>query len=50
WLSDYAFRIEMSVWPFIFCFVIIIILTLLIVISRAFKATRVDVLKYIKYE
>ncbi|MDM1494862.1 ABC transporter permease [Myroides odoratimimus] len=50
WLSDYAFRIEMSVWPFIFCFVIIIILTLLIVISCAFKATRVDVLKYIKYE
>ncbi|MCC9041907.1 ABC transporter permease [Myroides sp. M-43] len=50
WLSDYAFRIDISVLPFIMCFVIIMMLTLLIVISRAYKATRVDVLKYIKYE
>lgn len=50
WLSDYAFRIDIGVLPFIYCFVLILLLTLLIVLSRAYKATRVEVLKYIKYE
>lgn len=50
WLSDYAFRIEIGVLPFIICFLIIVVLTLLIVFSRAYKATKINVLKYIKYE
>ncbi|MDR0227681.1 MAG: ABC transporter permease [Flavobacteriaceae bacterium] len=50
WLSDYAFRIEIGIIPFIVCFIIIAILTLLIVLIKAYKATRINVLKYIKYE
>ncbi len=50
WLSNYAFRIEISVTPFIVTFVVIGLLTLFIVLIKAYSATRVNVLKYIKYE
>lgn len=50
WLENFAFRIDISVYPFLFGFVSLIFLTLLIVLSRAYQATKVDVLKYLKYE
>ncbi len=50
WLENFAFRIAISVVPFVVGFIILLILTLLVVLSRAYQATRVDVLKYLKYE
>ncbi|MBB1150655.1 ABC transporter permease [Myroides sp. NP-2] len=50
WLSDYTYRIEISYEVYVVCLILIVILTLLIVVSRAYQATRVNVLKYIKYE
>jgi putative ABC transport system permease protein len=50
WLDNFSFRIAISVIPFIVGFIILLILTLLVVLSRAYQATRVDVLKYLKYE
>lgn len=50
WLENFAFRIDISVFPFIMGFVVLLILTLIIVLSRAYTATRTDVLKYLKYE
>jgi putative ABC transport system permease protein len=50
WLSDYAFRIDVSVLPFIVCLVVILGLTLLIVLLKAYAATQLSILKYIKYE
>lgn len=50
WLKDYAYRIEIGYEVYLVCFVLIVLLTLIIVVSRAYKATRVNVLKYIKYE
>ncbi|PWB27660.1 ABC transporter permease [Flavobacterium sp. HTF] len=50
WLENFAFRIDISVYPFLVGFVALIFLTLLIVLSRAYQATKVDVLKYLKYE
>lgn len=50
WLENFAFRIEISLFPFILGFAILLILTLLIVLSRAYIATKTDVLKYLKYE
>lgn len=50
WLDNFAFRIEISLVPFVVGFVVLLILTLLVVLSRAYQATRVDVLKYLKYE
>ena len=50
WLENFAYRIDISICPFIFGFIVLLSLTLLIVLLRAFQATRVDVLKYLKYE
>ena len=50
WLDNFAFRIQMSPLPFIAGFAILMALTLLVVLSRAYAATRVNVLKYLKYE
>ncbi|WP_116787718.1 ABC transporter permease [Flavobacterium psychrotrophum] len=50
WLDTFAFRIQVSVLPFITAFVLLVVLTLIVVLSRAYAATRVNVLKYLKYE
>lgn len=50
WLENFAFRIAISVTPFIIGFIVLLILTLIVVLSRAYQATRIDVLKYLKYE
>lgn len=50
WLENFAFRIEISWIPFIIGFIILLILTLLVVLTRAYQATRLDILKYLKYE
>ncbi|MCC9041906.1 ABC transporter permease [Myroides sp. M-43] len=50
WLSDYAFRIEIGVLPFVLSFVAIIVLTGTVVFIKAWSATKVNMLKYIKYE
>lgn len=50
WLENFAYRIEMSLIPFILGFVVLLILTLIIVLSRAYIATKTDILKYLKYE
>lgn len=50
WLENFAFRIEISFIPFVIGFIVLLLLTLLVVLSRAYYATRLDVLKYLKYE
>ena len=50
WLQDFAFRIDISVWPFIVGFVLLMLLTLCVVLLRAYAATRVHIVKYLKYE
>lgn len=50
WLENFAFRIDISVWPFLIGFIVLLILTLVIVLSRAYQATQANVLKYLKYE
>ncbi|AWG24983.1 ABC transporter permease [Flavobacterium kingsejongi] len=50
WLDNFAFRISISILPFIIGFVILVVLTLSVVLSKAYQATRVNVLKYLKYE
>lgn len=50
WLENFAFRIDISITPFIIGFVVLLILTLVVVLSRAYLATQVAVLKYLKYE
>ena len=50
WLNNYAFRIEIEWVVYVICLATILILTLIVVLSRALLATKVDVLKYLKYE
>jgi putative ABC transport system permease protein len=50
WLENFAFRIDITALPFVFGFIILLVLTLLIVLLRAYQATKTDVLKYLKYE
>ncbi|MBS7255322.1 ABC transporter permease [Flavobacterium branchiicola] len=50
WLENFAYRISISVFPFLTGFTILLLLTLAVVLSRAYQATKVDVLQYLKYE
>jgi len=50
WLENFAYRIQISIVPFIIGFSVLLLLTLLVVLSRAYQATKVDVLRYLKYE
>ncbi len=50
WLSEYAFRITISVWYFLYTFLTLMSLVLIIVWIKAKQATKLNVLKYIKYE
>ncbi|AWH84677.1 multidrug ABC transporter substrate-binding protein [Flavobacterium album] len=50
WLENFAYRIDITVEPFLIGFVALLLLTLMVVLSRAYQATRIDVLKYLKYE
>lgn len=50
WLENFAYRIAISPVPFLIGFVLLMALTLVIVISKAYQATRMNVLKYLKYE
>lgn len=50
WLDNFAYRIGISIYPFIIGFTVLLVLTLLVVLTRAYQATKIDVLKYLKYE
>lgn len=50
WLENFAYRVSIDVLPFVIGFVLLIVLTLAVVLSKAYQATKVDVLKYLKYE
>ncbi|ATN04778.1 ABC transporter permease [Chryseobacterium indologenes] len=50
WLKDFAYRIDMPAWPFVISFVLLLVLTFAVVSIKAYKATKVDLVKYLKYE
>lgn len=50
WLQNFAFRIDITIMPFVAGFIVLLVLTLVIVLSRAYYATKANVLKYLKYE
>lgn len=50
WLKDFAYRIDMPVWPFIASFVALLGLTFAVVSIKAYKATKVNLIQYLKYE
>lgn len=50
WLKDFAYRIEMPILPFILSLVVLLLLTFSVVSIKAYQATKVNLVKYLKYE
>jgi putative ABC transport system permease protein len=50
WLENFAYRIDIQILPFAIAFVSLLFLTLTIVLAKAYQVTKIDVLKYLKYE
>ena len=50
WLENFAFRIDVSLMPFSIALVSLMLLTLMIVLAKAYQITKIDILKYLKYE
>ena len=50
WLKDFAYRIDMPLFPFVLSLVLLLILTFAVVSIKAYQATKVNLVKYLKYE
>lgn len=50
WLENFAYRIPIPVMPFFIALVALLGITLSIVLTKAWQVTRIDILKYLKYE
>lgn len=50
WLENFAFRIDIPILPFAFALFFLLFLTLTIVLTKAYQVTKIDILKYLKYE
>ena len=50
WLENFAFRIDIPLLPFFVALIALMFLTLTIVLAKAYQVTKIDVLKYLKYE
>ncbi|KQT22562.1 antibiotic ABC transporter permease [Chryseobacterium sp. Leaf405] len=50
WLKDFAYRIDMPIFPFILSMILLLILTFSVVSIKAYKATKMNLVKYFKYE
>ena len=50
WLKDFAYRIEMPWLPYALSFVLLLLLTSAVVSVKAYQATKVNLVKYLKYE
>ena len=50
WLKDFAYRIDMPVWPYILSLVLLLVLTFVVVSFKAYRATKINLVKYLKYE
>jgi len=50
WLEDFAYRIDIPIWPFVFALILLLVLMLLIIGIRASYAMKASPVKYLKYE
>lgn len=50
WLSGFEYRIELSVWPFVIAMLISMIITLITVTLRSYKAAVANTIDALKYE
>ena len=50
WLDGFVYRIDMPLWPYIVSPLLLLVLVMVVVGARAFNATKVDLIKYLKFE
>ena len=50
WLDNFVYRIDMPILPFIITPIILTVLVFVVVGLKAFNATKVDLIKYLKFE
>lgn len=50
WLKDFAYRIDMPVWPYLLSMILLLMLTFMVVSFKAYRATKINLVKYLKYE
>ncbi|WP_346986074.1 FtsX-like permease family protein [Chryseobacterium sp. POE27] len=50
WLKDFAYRIDMPVWPYVLSLILLLLLTFIVVSFKAYRATKINLVKYLKYE
>ncbi len=50
WLQNFAYKIDIPVFPFVIALIALLSLTLTIVLAKAYQVSKIDVLKYLKYE
>ena len=50
WLSTFTYRIDLSIWPFALAMVISMLITLITVSFRSFKAAKANTIDALKYE
>ncbi|MCU7618417.1 ABC transporter permease [Chryseobacterium sp. PBS4-4] len=50
WLMDFSYRIDMPIWPYVLSMISLLILTFVVVSFKAYRATKINLVKYLKYE
>lgn len=50
WLDNFIYRVEMPLLPYIIAPIILIIMVITVVGVKAYYATKVDLIKYLKFE
>lgn len=50
WLENFVYRINMPIWPYILTPIVLVILVFTVVGVKAVNATKIDLIKYLKFE
>ncbi|WP_430412566.1 ABC transporter permease [Kordia sp.] len=50
WLDNFVYRIDMPIWPYIITPIILVVLVFIVVGVKALNATKIDLIKYLKFE
>jgi len=50
WLNNFAYRIDVPIVPYIITPIILVFMVFIVVGVKAYNATKVDLIKYLKYE
>jgi putative ABC transport system permease protein len=50
WLDNFVYKIDMPILPFIITPIILIVLVFMVVGLKAYSATKIDLIKYLKFE